>query len=191
MDIILASSSQRRRELLNLITDKFEIIPSNFDESTVSFEGKCREYVIKLSKGKALEVADRVKGEKLIIASDTIVFNNENLMLKPKDEKEAFNMLKSLSDNTHKVYSGIVVLNLKTNEMLSDAVCTEVKFSKLTDDQILEYIQTKEPMDKSGAYGIQGKAAVFIEKINGCYYNVVGLPLNRLNSMINEMGVNL
>ncbi|MGL4731037.1 MAG: Maf-like protein [Clostridium sp.] len=191
MEIILASASERRRELLNVITNKFDIVPSCFDEKSVPFEGDCKKYVINISKGKALDVAKKTNDEKIIIASDTIVFHNGEIMHKPKDENEAFHMLKSLSDDIHKVYSGIVVLNSKTKEIIADAVCTKVKFSKLTNIQIEKYIETKEPMDKAGAYGIQGRAAVFVEEINGCYYSVVGLPLNRLQSMLKEMGVNL
>lgn len=191
MDLILASSSQRRQELLKLITDEFEIITSDFDESSISFNGNCNSYVIDISKGKAMDVCNKISEESIIIASDTIVYFNGEILLKPKDEEDAFNMIKKLSGKVHEVYSGIVVLNSKTKEIKTDAVCTKVKFSNLTDVEIQKYIDTKEPMDKAGAYGIQGKAAIFVEEIKGDYYSVVGLPLNRLNIALKEMGVNL
>lgn len=100
-------------------------------------------------------------------------------------------MLQALSGNEHEVYSGLAILDVKSNKIIKDFVCTKVKFSKLTSLQIEKYVNTGDPMDKAGAYGIQGKAGVFVENINGCYYNVVGLPLNKLNSMLMEMGVNL
>ena len=96
-------------------------------------------------------------------------------------------MLSELSGNVHKVYSGIAIINTKTNEIMQDFLCTEVKFSTLTEEEIKEYIESKEPLDKAGAYGIQGKGGVFVEKINGCYYNVVGLPLNKLKSMLSKL----
>lgn len=191
MKLILASASARRKELLKVITDDFSVIVSDFNESKINFNGDCKEYVIELSKGKALNVADRIKEDAFIIASDTIVYKDGQVLLKPKDSKDAFRMLKELSGDVHEVYSGIVVFNTKTKEMKCDAVCTEVKFSSITDKQIEKYINTGEPLDKAGAYGIQGKAAVFVESINGCYYNVVGLPINRLNFLLRDMGVDL
>jgi septum formation protein len=100
-------------------------------------------------------------------------------------------MLKSLSGSSHKVYSGIAVINTASNEVKVDSVCTEVFFSTLSEEQINRYIVSSEPMDKAGAYGIQGNGSIFVEKIHGCYYNVVGLPLNRLHFILREMGVNL
>ncbi len=127
----------------------------------------------------------------LVIGCDTLVAFNNKILGKPKDKKDAFEMLQALSGNEHEVYSGLAILDIKSNKIIKDFVCTKVKFSKLTSLQIEKYVNTGDPMDKAGAYGIQGKAGVFVENINGCYYNVVGLPLNKLNSMLMEMGVNL
>lgn len=127
----------------------------------------------------------------LVIGCDTLVAFNNKILGKPKDKKDAFEMLQALSGNEHEVYSGLAILDVKSNKIIKDFVCTKVKFSKLTSLQIEKYVNTGDPMDKAGAYGIQGKAGVFVENINGCYYNVVGLPLNKLNSMLMEMGVNL
>jgi septum formation protein len=191
MEFVLASASERRQELLKRIVEDFKIVISNFDETSVNFGGDCDEYVKVLALGKAREVADRTKDESMVIGSDTIVYHNGKILGKPKDEQDAYNMLKSLSGSSHKVYSGIAVINTASNEIKMDSVCTEVFFSTLSEEQISRYIASAEPMDKAGAYGIQGNGGIFVEKIHGCYYNVVGLPLNRLYFMLREMGVNL
>jgi septum formation protein len=191
MEFVLASASERRQELLKRIVEDFKIVISNFDETSVNFGGDCDEYVKVLALGKAREVADRTKDESMVIGSDTIVYHNGKILGKPKDEQDAYNMLKNLSGSSHKVYSGIAVINTASNEIKMDSVCTEVFFSTLSEEQISRYIASAEPMDKAGAYGIQGNGGIFVEKIHGCYYNVVGLPLNRLYFMLREMGVNL
>ncbi|MDU1322481.1 MAG: Maf-like protein [Clostridium botulinum] len=192
-NIILASASQRRQELLKRILGNFQIIVSDFDESSIPFKNNIPSYVMNLAEGKARSVSKKIMDQdnNLIIGCDTIVAFNNRILGKPKDKKDAFEMLQALSGNEHKVYSGLAILDVKSNKIIKDFVCTKVKFSKLTSSQIEKYINTGDPMDKAGAYGIQGKAGVFVENINGCYYNVVGLPLNKLNSMLMEMGVNL
>ncbi|WP_264851498.1 Maf-like protein [Clostridium omnivorum] len=191
--IILASASERRQELLNRLTGEFDINVSNFDESTIPFNGSFHHYVMELARGKALEVENRLSDaeEKIIIGCDTIVAFNGKVLGKPKDKEDAFKMLRELSDAEHEVYSGIALVNTKTKRVITDFVCTKVKFSDLSDEEIKRYINTEEPMDKAGAYGIQGIGGIFVEKIHGCYYNVVGLPLNKLYCMLREMGVNL
>ncbi|AUM96780.1 TPA: Maf-like protein [Clostridium botulinum] len=192
-NIILASASQRRQELLKRILGNFQIIVSDFDESSIPFKNNIPSYVMNLAEGKARSVSKKIMDQdnNLIIGCDTIVAFNNRILGKPKDKKNAFEMLQALSGNEHEVYSGLAILDVKSNKIIKDFVCTKVKFSKLTSSQIEKYINTGDPMDKAGAYGIQGKAGVFVENINGCYYNVVGLPLNKLNSMLMEMGVNL
>lgn len=191
MDIILASASIRREELLKKITSKFEIVVSDFEESDVSFSGNCGDYVMTLAKGKAMDVFSKVNKPAAIIGCDTIVYLKGKVLGKPKDSAEAFQMLSDLSDNTHEVYTGIAVLNTETQEINTQYVCTEVKFSKLSQKEIESYIETGEPFDKAGAYGIQGAASIFIEEIKGCYYSVVGLPVNKLYFMLRDAGVNL
>lgn len=191
MQIILASASSRRQELLNRLTEDFKIIVSDFDESSVEFKGNCAHYVMKLAEGKALNVCNKIKEETIIIGCDTIVSFKDTILGKPRDKKEAFSMLKLLSGNIHQVYSGIAVVNSSSGEIKKDFVCTDVKFDKLSDRQIERYIEKGEYADKAGAYGIQGYGGIFVEEIYGCYYNVVGLPLNRLLKMLKEMGVNL
>ena len=191
MNYVLASASERRKELLKRLVPNFKAIVSGFNEDTVIFNGSFSQYVMNISEGKVADVKDKLKDDAVIIGCDTIVAFKNQVMGKPKSESEAFQMLTQLSGNTHQVYSGITVYNTADNEMKRDFVCTDVKFSDLSDSEIRAYIKTGEPMDKAGAYGIQGYGGLFVEKINGCYYNVVGLPLNKLNYILREMGVNL
>lgn len=187
MKYVLASASERRQELLHRIIKDFDIKVSHFDEDTVLFNGNIEEYVINLAKGKALSTKNSLKEDAIIIAGDTVVVLDNEILGKPKNEEDAYRMLKELSGKTHRVYSGIVVINMYNNKTEEAALYTEVKISDLTDSEILNYIKTGEPLDKAGAYGIQGYGGVFVEGINGCYYNVVGLPLNLLNKMINKV----
>ena len=187
MHYILASASPRRKELLTKIVEDFDIVVSDFDEDSVEFKGNVEEYVKTLAKGKAQDVASKCDKNSIIIAADTIVVIDGKILGKPKNEDDAYNMLKLLSNNVHRVYSGIAVMNTANNIMKNEAIFTEVKFSELTHEEIVNYINSKEPLDKAGAYGIQGFGALFVERINGCYYNVVGLPLNLLNKIVKEI----
>lgn len=191
MNYVLASASERRKELLKRLMPNFKAMVSEFDEETIAFHGNFQQYVMDISEGKVLEIKNKLKDNAIIIGCDTIVAFKNEVMGKPKNELDAYNMLKQLNGNTHQVYSGITVYNTENNEIKKNFVCTDVKFSKLSDDEIKAYIKTGEPMDKAGAYGIQGYGGVFVEEIHGCYYNVVGLPLNKLNYILREMGVNL
>lgn len=187
MNFILASASERRQELLKRIIEEFSVVVSDFDESTITNVNCVSNYVQEIALGKAKDILNKVNENSIIIAADTVVSLDGKVLGKPSDREEAYNMLSSLSDNVHKVYTGVVVINTKTHTILKDYVETKVFFSKLTDKEINAYIETGDPFDKAGAYGIQGKAGVFVEKIEGCYYNVVGLPLNKLNEMIKKV----
>lgn len=187
MKVILASASDRRRELLIRLVEEFEVAVSNFDEDSVIFSGDLEEYVKELSFGKANEIAKEKKEDSLIIAADTIVTIDGKILGKPKDREDAANMLRTLSGRCHEVYSGITVMKSGDSKVLKEAVCTKVYFSELSEETIAAYVESGEPMDKAGAYGIQGYGGVFTEKIEGCFYNVVGLPLNRLNKMLREI----
>lgn len=188
MKIILASASLRRQELLMRIINDFIIYPSSVDETIVKYKGKPSEYVMEIAKLKAMDTAKEFSSEDLIIGCDTVVFLEGEILTKPKDKHDAIRILKKLSGKFHEVYSGISVI--KDEEIILDYVMTKVKFKKLSEEEILRYVATGEPMDKAGAYGIQGKGGVFVEKIEGCYYNVVGLPLNKLYNLLGVMGVN-
>ena len=189
MEIVLASKSPRRQELLKRIVDNFKIIESDFDENSIKFNGDIEEYIKSLAIGKALNVKNKVKNDSLIIGVDTVVFYDNKILGKPKNYDSAYSMLSDLSGNTHKVYSGVCILDTEESEIKSFVCETKVKFSKINKSQIEKYIMSKEPMDKAGAYGIQGLGGVFVEKIEGCYYNVMGLPLNKLNKELSSYNI--
>ena len=187
LKFILASASERRKDLLSRIVSNFEVKISNFDEEKVEVSTNIENYVKTLAEGKAKDVALNCDNDSIIIGADTIVVIGDNILGKPKDKNHAFEMLKLLSNNVHRVYSGVAVINNQKNIMKSECLYTEVYFSEISDDEIWRYIESGECLDKAGAYGIQGYGCVFAEKINGCYYNVVGLPLNLLNKMIKNV----
>lgn len=191
MKVILASKSPRRVEILEKIVKEFEVVQSNFDENTIDFKGDIEKYVKDLSRNKAIEVSKRLNEPSIVIAADTVVFQNGKVLEKPKNEEDAFSMLSSLSGNTHKVYSGICLINTYDDTVVTDCDCTEVRFSELNSRQIRNYINSGEPMDKAGAYGIQGLGGAFVEGIKGCYYNVMGLPLNKLYKALENYDITI
>lgn len=191
MKVILASKSPRRVEILEKIVKEFEVVQSNFDENTIDFKGDIAKYVKDLSRNKAIEVSKRLNEPSIVIAADTVVFQDGKVLEKPKNEEDAFSMLSSLSGNTHKVYSGICLINTYDDTVVTDCDCTEVRFSELNPRQIRNYINSGEPMDKAGAYGIQGLGGAFVEGIKGCYYNVMGLPLNKLYKALKDYDITI
>lgn len=191
MKVILASKSPRRVEILEKIVKEFEVVQSNFDENTIDFKGDIEKYVKDLSRNKAIEVSKRLNEPSIVIAADTVVFQSGKVLEKPKNEEDAFSMLSSLSGNTHKVYSGICLINTYDDTVVTDCDCTEVRFSELNPRQIRNYINSGEPMDKAGAYGIQGLGSAFVEGIKGCYYNVMGLPLNKLYKALENYDITI
>lgn len=171
--LILASGSPRRRELLSLITDEFEVLVSGCDEFVP--EGTPAEKVPAiLAEQKALAVA-KLRPEDTVIGSDTVVVLNNEIFGKPKDKVHAHAMLKALSGKRHFVYTGVAVA--EKGSVRSFVQKTEVEFYELSDETIEKYIATGEPMDKAGAYGIQGKGSVLVKGIIGDYFNVMGLPV--------------
>ena len=175
-NIILASGSPRRKELLSQLGFEFQVIPSNKEE--VITKDIPEEIVKELAYQKAKDVYDAHQEADIVIGSDTIVAIGNTIMGKPKDEEDAFNMIKKLQNNTHIVFTGVSILS-KEKELLF-AQGTEVVIYPMTDKQILEYIATKEPMDKAGAYAIQGIFSKYVKEIHGDYNTVVGFPLSRV-----------
>jgi septum formation protein len=186
--IILATTSPRRKELAKQMGLDFEIIPSNYEED-MGMKLPPKELAKTLAYGKAKDVAKKCEG--IIIGADTFVVQNGKKMGKPKSEQEAFKMLKSFSNKTHKVYTGIAIINNKTGKEITDCEVTSIKFGKMSDEEIKKYIKTKEPMDKAGAYAIQGLGSIFIEKINGCYHNIAGLPIHLTHKNLKKLGINI
>ncbi len=183
MGIILASKSPRRRELLEKIgiTD-FKIFPAEDEDSPDSGLSPA-ETVKQIASGKARQVSEKYS-DSLVIAADTLVYLDGEPLGKPEDEDDAMRMLRRLSGRTHDVYTGICVR--LGEKMLCEAEQTRVTFRELTDYEIAVYVATGEPMDKAGAYGIQGRGAVLAERIDGDFFNVMGLPLCRLYKMLRE-----
>lgn len=183
-DIILASSSKRREEILNRYNIKFETIKSNIIENID--KGDCpKELVMSLAFRKAYSVA-KGNPKSIVIGADTIVTYKNEILSKPRDREDAFRMLSLLSGKIHEVMTGISIINLETNQKVVDFETTKVKFRCLNEEIINTYIDTKEPFDKAGSYGIQGIGALLVEKINGCYLNVVGLPIVKLDELFDE-----
>lgn len=185
-DIILASASPRRKELLSLVLRDFRIIPSTFDESTVPAELAPPDHVVFSALMKARDVAAR-QPDSIVIGADTIVVVDGNILGKPGNPGDAARMLAMLSGRAHEVYTGIAVVRDGTEH--TGVECTEVNFADLSDEIITRYVDTGEPLDKAGAYAIQGKGVTLIKSICGCYPNVVGLPLYRLSEILKEFGV--
>ena len=186
-NIILASKSARRKEILEHLGLKPTVIVSGADEN-VSESLTPERFVEEVSLRKAEAVKPLCRENDLIIASDTVVYCNGRILGKPHDEKEALEMLSLLSGTTHKVTSGLAIIH-KGKTVLSHET-TEVTFRKISDAEALAYVRTNEPYDKAGGYGIQDRASVFTERICGDYLNVVGLPVFRLFSVLkSEYGI--
>lgn len=188
--VILASKSPRRKELLATIFENFECIASDKDED-MSIKTDIKNLAKCLSGQKAEDVFERTFGDRVVLGSDTMVVLGKQIFGKPKDENHAFLMLKSLSGKTHRVVTGIYVIKFEdgTKTIVSDEVVSRVKFSKMTDEEIWGYIKTGEPMDKAGAYGCQGAARKFIEKIDGDFFAVMGLPVQKTYELCKKLGV--
>lgn len=185
--IILASSSPRRQELLKKIGLNFRVDKSNYKEDPNLHKDPIQLAQL-LSLEKAKSVAPRHKNA-LIIAADTfVVFKNE-VMGKPKTQKEAKDMLTKLSGKVHTVLTGLTIIDTTTKKTATTIVKTKVSMKKLTSKEINAYVATGEPLDKAGAYGIYDKAAIFFDRIDGDFYNIVGLPLSALAKDLKKFGV--
>ncbi len=185
--LILASKSPRRADLLKQLGLDFLQEEADINEEQ-TLAGDPVQMVRELAERKANAVQALHNGiHEIIIAADTVVCMNGKIFGKPKSAREACEMLRALSGGMHQVYTGVCVCNRADKRVEHE--CTNVTFAPLSEELILRYVQSGEAMDKAGAYGIQGKAAVFVRKIEGCYYNVVGLPLHRLSQMLRDFGV--
>ncbi len=182
--LLLASASPRRREILENLGFEFEILPSNVEESEVPWNDPVESAKL-LAEIKGVD-AQKTRPRKTIIAADTIVLCEGQVMGKPKSSEDAAKMLGTLSGRVHEVVTGIALIKLP-NTRIIEAERTKVFFRKLSPEEISRYISTREPFDKAGAYAIQGYASAFIDKIEGDYFNVVGLPVARLFSMFRKL----
>ena len=185
--IVLASASPRRKQLLEQIGLRFEVDPSDYEED-IAPGSEPHEMAKKLSLGKA-RAAARKHRKALIIAADTFVVFGDRILGKPHSNAEAREMLRALNGQAHSVISGFTILDAETGQVVSRSVETRVHMKKLTLREIDGYVRSKEPLDKAGGYAIQGRGAVLVERIEGDYFNVVGLPLSALADALREFGI--
>lgn len=186
MRIILASASPRRKELLQKTGMEFEIIPAKGEEIITG--NLPWEVVEELSLQKAQEIAKQQNEECIVIGADTVVAKDEKIMGKPKDRETAFQMLTEISGTTHQVYTGVTLIRTgKQKKTVTFSEKTEVSLYPMTDEEKNAYIETGDPMDKAGAYGIQGDFAVYVKSIQGDYYNVVGLPIGKVYQELKQL----
>jgi septum formation protein len=184
-DIILASSSPRRRYLLGLVRIKHSVVAPQVREEDHAHENPVK-HVLRLSRLKALSVRHEVK-KGIILGADTIVVLDGDILEKPTDRADARRMLRMLAGRWHQVYTGLALVDAVSGKKVEGYERSLVKIRRMTDTEIGAYIATGEPMDKAGSYGIQGYGAAIVEKVNGCYFNVVGLPLVRLLYLMRDL----
>jgi septum formation protein len=180
--IILATSSPRRKELFDKFNIDYQAVESKVSE-VLDPRDKPIPYAMAIAYAKAYEVSKQYE-DKIVIGADTIVVYKDEILEKPKDEEDAYRMLQLLSGKEHQVISGLAIINLSQNKKVVDYDLTKVKFRDLEPITIRKYIETEEPLDKSGAYGIQGLGGILVESIVGSYYNVIGLPLVKLDELM-------
>lgn len=185
--VILASSSPRRSQILNQLGIEHRVISHNTDENNLVNE-TIIEYVKRLSTNKALDIAEIVSANDVIVGADTMVVLNGEWLGKPINPKSAEIALLKLSGKVHEVYTGFTILRNSDKKMVVDYELTKVYFKTLSKEEILAYIETKEPFDKAGGYGFQGFGARFIYRIEGCFYNVMGLPASKVYGALKEFG---
>lgn len=183
MKLILASASPRRKSLMDVLGLEFEIKISDCKEH-IDTNNSVENIVMSLSAQKAYAVAETLNNNCLVIGADTVVSYGNEILGKPQDVEDAIRMLKLLSGKTHSVYTGFTIINTSDNTTVTDYEKTNVKFKELTEKEITDYVNTKDPLDKAGAYSIQGIASSFVEKLDGDYNNVVGLPIYKLSKYL-------
>ena len=187
--IILASRSRARQKLLKQIGLKFQVVESRTKEKRL-LKRSCSDLVIGNAVSKAKDVAKRFDSG-VVIAADTVVLVGKKIIGKPKDIKDASKTLRLLSRRPQWVYSGLAVVDINRNKILTAYEKTKIYMHHLSDEQIEKYFRSVSPLDKAGSFDIQGVGGIFIERIEGCFYNVVGLPIARLFKLLNKVGIDI
>jgi septum formation protein len=182
MNLVLASQSPRRRELLAILGHEFSVVPSSIDETPTTDENP-ENYVVRVARDKGMEVAARVS-HSIVLSADTVVTLDNEILGKPSDKNDAVRMLRKLSGREHSVYTAVTLINQPKQQTLEGLDRTRVWFKIMTDEQILDYIRRENVYDKAGAYAIQGYAGVYIPRIEGNYFNVMGLPLPLVHELL-------
>lgn len=188
MRLILGSQSPRRKEILNYFAIPFVQIPSSFDEASIDFKGDPVQYAEELSLKKAQALASRFSGD-VILTADTVVYQDGKIFNKPKNEEEAFQMLRAFSGRWQQVFTGVTV----QRDQVVYTACEETRilFHSLTDEQIGLYLGSASFLDKAGGYAVQAAGSILISRLDGCYYNVMGLPVNRIKELLHKVGLDL
>ncbi len=187
-ELILGSTSPRRKEIMEFFSYPFQQVAPPFDESLIPFTGNPQEYVTKLAQGKAHSLAP-IFSNSIIVTCDTIVFIDNEVLGKPKDEQEAFRMLAKLSGRWHSVFTAIAVS--RQNRLLSAVTETKVHCNTLSQEDIHRYYRAHSLNDKAGSYAIQRSGGLLVKEIVGCYYNVMGLPVGALRTLLQQVGIDL
>ncbi len=185
--IILASGSPRRKQFFDDLRIDYELIPSSFEEDMTQ-DLPPEELAIDLALGKAKDIADTVE-EGVVIGCDTFCYYDGKVIGKPKSEEDACNMLRLFAGNNIEVHSGLVAIDKYQNKIIKKSEISKVFFTNLTDEEIKGYVATGEAMDKAGSFSFQGRGAMMIEKVEGCYSNVIGLPMNKLKEIFEELEI--
>lgn len=188
MSMILGSTSPRRKEILSFFSLPFQQVSSDFDEETILFQGDPGAFASEIAHQKALSLAPRFPKE-IILTADTVVHRKGKVYAKPSNLKEAHQMLKELSGQEHQVFTGVSVV--KENQFFTSAEESRVFFHELTDAQISLYHQHFYPLDKAGGYAIQKGGTLIVKRIEGCYYNIMGLPLQTVRRLLLKVGIDL
>lgn len=186
--MILGSQSPRRKEILNFFNLPFSQVPSDFDEDQIHFTGDPVSYALELAQKKGETLLNQLPHE-LILTADTVVYMDGKIYNKPKDLSQAKEFLRQLSGKWHKVFSAVCITT--DQKQVAKVECTRILFNAITEDQINEYVSHFNCCDKAGGYGIQGGGGIIVSKIEGCYYNVMGLPLNTLSDVLGSFNINL
>jgi septum formation protein len=188
LTLILGSQSPRRKEILSFFSIPFKQVSPDFDETQVTFQGDPAAFASEVARRKALALADRFPND-IILTADTVVFRQNRLFLKPETPEEARGMLKELSGKEHEVYTGVCVL--KEGKPFIRAEKSVVQFNELTDAQIHTYHTFFSPLDKAGGYAIQKAGSLIVKRIEGCYYNIMGLPIQTVRALLLNAGMDL
>ncbi|WP_027129346.1 nucleoside triphosphate pyrophosphatase [Fusobacterium perfoetens] len=186
--MILASNSPRRKEILENFGFNLKIITKNIEE--ISDKKNITDKIMDIANKKVLAVAKDYPNE-YVVGSDTVVVIDNEILGKPKNENEIYTMLKKLSNREHEVITSFSLVNISKNLSISDFEISKVQFKNISDEEIKWYIDTKEPFDKAGAYGIQGKGSYFVEKIQGDFFSIMGFPIGKFVRTLNKIGISL
>lgn len=186
MRLILASNSKARKDIFDMIGWKYEVIASNVEEKSNAIDPK--QYVIDLSKDKANSVASKITDKALIVSADSIIYMDNEKFEKPKSKEEAFKYIKKMSGKVNYAVTGVTIKDLYQNKEISFAETTEVYFKNVTDKDIYWYVENEKYLLDRAGYSLEGKTSLFVDKIVGDYYNVLGLPISKVYSKFNELG---